>query len=141
MTKKNRIYVSIILMLTFAWSQSVYWDPAIPEPGSPITIYYNLLEGSLENSISTVYIHLGHNGWEDVDDYAMEDDGGEWWHYTYSIPEDAETIDFVFTDLDDNWDNNGGIGVDWHISLYYYWLPYNPGPNDMVDIVLNELDS
>ncbi len=140
MLKKYRLFITIVFMLTFTWSQSVYWEPVIPEPGGEITIYYNLSEGSLDNSTSTVYIHLGHSGWQDVDDYAMTSQAGLW-SYTFSIPEDAITIDFVFTDLNDNWDNNGGFGIDWHISLYYYWLPYNPGPNDMVDIVLNELDS
>ena len=67
--------------------------------------------------------------------------GAGWWSYNYSIPEEAETIDFVFTDLLDNWDNNGGIGIDWHISLNYYWTPFNPGPNSQIDIVLNDVVS
>ena len=80
------------------------------------------------------YIHLGYNGWLEVEDYEMSlielEQEGIWWIYNYQIPEDASTIDFVFTDLNNNWDNNGGIGIDWHISLNYYWTPYNPTPND-----------
>jgi len=141
MIKRNRLFVSIVIMLTFAWNQSVYWEPEIPVPGGDITIYYNVIEGTLDNSTYPVYIHLGYNGWQETDQYAMTSQSEGWWSYTYSIPSDAETIDFVFTDLNDNWDNNGGIGIDWHISLNYYWTPFNPGPNDEIDIVLNNVSS
>ena len=90
-----------------------------------------------------VYVHLGYNGWNETEDYAMSYyplNGMGWWKYEYLIPEDAETIDFVFTDLNDNWDNNGGIGIDWHISLNYYWAPFNPSPNDNIEVVLNNLN-
>ena len=141
MIKRNRLVVSFVFMLTFAWNQSVYWEPEIPIPGGDITIYYNVIEGALDNNTNPVYIHIGYNGWVDVDDYVMISQGDGWWSYTYAIPGDAETIDFVFTDLNDNWDNNGGIGIDWHISLNYYWTPFNPGPNDQVDVVLNNVNS
>ena len=124
--------------------QSVFWEPEIPTPGSDIKIFYNVIEGTLGNNTNPVYIHIGYNGWIGVDDYAMTFEpgmGDGWWSHTYFIPEDAETIDFVFTDLLDNWDNNGGIGIDWHISLNYYWTPFNPGPNDQIDIVLNNVSS
>ena len=141
MIKRNRLFVSIVIMLTFAWNQSVYWEPEIPVPGGDITIYYNVIEGTLDNTTYPVYIHLGYNGWQETDQYAMTSQSEGWWSYTYSIPSDAETIDFVFTDLNDNWDNNGGIGIDWHISLNYYWTPFNPSPNDQIDIVLNNITS
>ena len=94
-------------------------------------------------STNPVYIHIGHSGWEGVDDYAMTYGyslGNGWWSYNYEIPENAETIDFVFTDLLDNWDNNGGFGIDWHISLNYYWTPFSPGPNGDLEILLNGTD-
>ena len=116
----NKLYTSFVIMLTFVWSQSsVYWEPEIPVPGGDITIYYDVIEGTLPDNTQPVYIHLGYNGWQDFDDYPMNDQGNDLWAYTYSIPSEAETIDFVFTDLNDNWDNNGGIGIDWHISLNY----------------------
>jgi len=121
----------------------VYWEPEIPIPGQEITVYYNTIDGALPNNTFPAYIHLGYNGWQDTEDYAMSYDpslGVGWWKYTYDIPEDAETIDFVFTDLNDNWDNNGGIGIDWHISLNYYWSPFNPTPNDQFEIVLNNIE-
>ena len=96
MMKKIRLYVSITLMLTFAWSQSVYWEPEIPVPGGNVTIYYNVIEGTLPNNTQPVYIHLGYNGWVVDDDYQMNYQGDDWWAYTYAIPGNAETINFVF---------------------------------------------
>lgn len=138
-------YLLILCMFgMFTQAQYVYWEPEIPVPGGEITIYYNTFEGALPDYSSAIYIHLGYNGWQDTEDYAMSFEGvldeGWWWSYTYSIPLDAETVDFVFTDLLGNWDNNGGVGVDWHISLNYYWTPFNPGPGDPVQIVLNNVD-
>ena len=66
--------------------------------------------------------------------------GNGWWSYDYEIPSTAETIDCVFTDLLGNWDNNVGVGIDWHISLNYYWTPFNPTPNDSLEIVLNNIE-
>ncbi len=142
----NQIYTYILIFIVISpsWSQSVFWEPEIPTPGGEITVFYNVLEGTLGNNTNPVYIHIGYNGWEDVDDYAMTFEpgmGDGWWSYIYTIAEDAETIDFVFTDLLGNWDNNGGIGIDWHISLNYYWVPFNPGPNHEVEIVLNDVAS
>ena len=80
-------------------------------------IYYNTIQGTLANNTNPVYIHIGHSGWQGVDDYAMTYEpslGNGWWSFVYPIAEDAETIDFVFTDLLDNWDNNGGIGIGTH---------------------------
>ena len=135
----------IIYLIVFnvILSNSVFWEPEIPVPGGDITIYYNTIQGTLPNTTFPVYVHLGYDGWVDVEDYAMSYspvDGQGWWKYTYQIPEDAETVDFVFTDLNDNWDNNGGVGVDWHISLNYYWAPFNPTPNDDFEVVLNNID-
>ena len=136
-------YVLLLLALNFSFSNYVYWEPEIPVPGGEITIYYNTIQGTLPNNTFPVYVHLGYNGWQDVEDYAMAyspASGQGWWKYIYEIPEEAETVDFVFTDMSDNWDNNGGVGIDWHISLNYYWSPFKPTPNDDLEIVLNNLD-
>ena len=139
-----RVLISICLLGGLMTAQtSVYWEPEIPVPGGDITVYYNVILGSLPDDTMPAYIHLGYNGWQDTDDYAMTFEpelGTGWFSYQYSIPQDAETIDFVFTDMDGSWDNNGGVGVDWHISLNYYWTPFNPGANDAVNIVLNNTD-
>jgi len=139
----KNIFIGILVSVTSLWAQDVvFWEPEIPVPGGDITIYYNVVEGALPNNTNPVYIHLGYNGWQNTNDYAMTsapDVGSDWRQYTYSIPQIAETIDFVFTDLDGNWDNNGGIGIDWHISLNYYWTPFYPGPEDIVSITLNNV--
>ncbi|MBN1426052.1 T9SS type A sorting domain-containing protein [Candidatus Fermentibacteria bacterium] len=115
----------------------VYWDPPAPAPGSTVTIFYNVIEGTLPDNTNPVYIHLGVNGWQDVHDHAMAPDTATgWWYYRYPIPADVTVIDFVFTDLQGNWDNNGGIGIDWHISLICSWIPFAPNPNDSVEIVV-----
>ena len=138
------IILCILINIVSAQNIIVYWEPEIPVPGGDITIYYNTIEGDLPNETSPVYIHLGYNGWQDTDDYEMSyapDVGNGWWRYIYLIPQDAETIDFVFTDLDGNWDNNGGMGLDWHISLKYYWLPFSPNPNNTVSIFLENVEN
>ena len=140
---KIKNYIIILSLLSFGLSNYVFWEPEIPVPGGEITIYYNTIDGSLPNSTFPVYVHLGNDGWQDVEDYAMSYspvNGVGWWKYSHQIPDDAETIDFVFTDLNDSWDNNGGVGIDWHISLNYYWAPFNPTPNDSFDIILNNVE-
>jgi 1,4-alpha-glucan branching enzyme len=135
--------IFILFLLSFVYTSVVFWEPEIPVPGGDITIYYNTSEGSLPEQTNPAYIHLGHSGWLEVQDYEMVsvqiENDGTWWKFLYQIPEEATTIDFVFTDLNGNWDNNGGYGVDWHISLNYYWSPYNPGPNDNISIVLQNV--
>ena len=66
-----------ILLISLAFGQSVYWEPEIPVPGGYITIYYNVIEGTLDDNTNPVFIHLGYNGWQDVDDYAMTIDPPE----------------------------------------------------------------
>ena len=95
---------AVLLLISNALTQSVYWEPEIPTPGGDITVFYNVIEGTLDDNTNPVYIHIGYNGWVDVDDYVMINQGAGWWSYTYSIPIDAETVDFVFTDLLENWD-------------------------------------
>ncbi len=138
-----RVIILCLLINILSAQNVVFWEPEIPLPGGDITIYYNTIEGALPDETSPVFIHLGYNGWQDTDDYEMSyapDIGNAWWKYIYSIPQDAETIDFVFTDLAGNWDNNGGMGLDWHINLGYYWSPFSPNPNDTVSIFLNNVD-
>lgn len=138
--------ILLILLLIYSVTVStafgvvVYWEPENPVPGSELTIYYNVIEGTLPNNTSPVYIHLGYDGWQNTDDYAMTVSGGAWWAYTFQIPEDVAVIDFVFTDLMGNWDNNGGVGIDWHIGLNYSWTPLNPNPNDVIHIHIRNSD-
>jgi len=103
--------------ITFA--QDVYWEPENPIQGGQVTIYYNLeARDVLPISINPVYLHLGYNGWTNTVDFAMEKTADGLWKYDYIVPNNATIIDFVLTDLQGNWDNNGGVGVDWHFDVY-----------------------
>ena len=136
-----KIFISAIIF-SFMFSNYVYWEPAIPSPGGTIEIFYDSEQGTLENNISSLFIHLGYNGWQDVDDYEMfyqpQIPDGNWFKFIYNIPENAETVDFVFTDGNGTWDNNGGVGIDWHISLSSFWSPLQPTPNDIIEIVISD---
>ena len=82
-----KVILKIIIQVIFTaqiFSQYVYWEPEIPTPGGEITIYYNVIEGILDNNTNPVYIHLGLDGWQDVDDYSMTFEpglGDGWWSY------------------------------------------------------------
>ena len=129
-------------IINFLIANYVYWEPAIPSPGGTIEIYYDSEEGILADNLNSVFIHLGYNGWQDTEDYEMfyqpQISDGNWFKFIYNIPEDAETIDFVFRDSNEIWDNNGGVGIDWHISLSSFWTPLQPTPNDVIDILISD---
>ena len=122
-------FLTLIIWVSFAVSNYVYWEPAIPSPGGTIEIFYDSEEGVLSDNLSSVFIHLGYNGWQDVQDYEMfpqpQIEDGNWFKFIYNIPEDAETVDFVFRDSNGSWDNNGGVGIDWHISLSSFGLLFS----------------
>ena len=91
--------IFILFLLSFVYTSVVFWEPEVPVPGGDITIYYNTSEGSLPEQMNPAYIHLGHSGWLEVQDYEMVsvqiDNDGIWWKFLYQIPEEATTIDFV----------------------------------------------
>jgi len=116
--------------------QSVYWEPATITQGGEVDIYYNIINGTLPDNASQVLIHLGWNGWTNVEDLPMTEESDGWWRYHFEIPEEADVLDFVFQDGQGNWDNNGGVGIDWHIGVNVpgLWEPLFPGPNDTIRI-------
>jgi 1,4-alpha-glucan branching enzyme len=84
-----------------------------------VSIYYDVIAGTLPDNTSQVYIHYGYNGWTNVTDAPMTYTGsGGWWRFDWDIPQGVTVIDFVFQDGLGNWDNNGGIGIDWHIPVF-----------------------
>ena len=103
-----RFFTTLVFFNVF-FANYVYWEPAIPSPGGTIDIFYDSEEGTLSDDLSSLFIHLGYNGWQEVDDYEMfyqpQIPDGNWFKFIYNIPSDAETIDFVFTDGNDSWDN------------------------------------
>ena len=82
-----KIFISAIIF-SFMFSNYVYWEPAIPSPGGTIEIFYDSEQGTLENNISSLFIHLGYNGWQDVDDYEMfyqpQIPDGNWFKFIYN---------------------------------------------------------
>lgn len=80
--------------------------------GKALTIYYH---GSLDNS-SHVYLHWGENGWQNIaaTNKPMVKRADGFWQTTISVPVDATSLNFVFTD-GTNWDNNGG--GNWNTSI------------------------
>lgn len=133
-----RLCTSLFLFAILVQADPVVtWEPATFTAGDTIRIFYNLEAGTLPNSTAPVYIHIGYNDWQDVVDLAMSIEESQIWGVDFAIPNDAEVVDFVFTDLAGNWDNNGGIGIDWHISLLYNWYPLTPNPNDSLTIFIH----
>lgn len=144
-----KIYVLLTLVTSLGWGQVVYWEPEQPWQGGDVSIYYDVIEGNLPNNASDVYIHLGYNGWTNVNDFPMTYTGTDgWWQFDWTIPEGVSVIDIVFFedvnhngegDGNDIWDNNGGVGIDWHIPVIEadLWTPLVPNPNDTVTIYVN----
>ncbi|NOZ03051.1 MAG: alpha-amylase, partial [FCB group bacterium] len=109
----------LILIASALSAQVVYWEPEHPVQGGSVSIYYDVIAGTLPDNTNQVSIHLGYNNWQDVVDEPMTYTGrGGWWRFDWHIPEHVTVIDFVFQDGQGNWDNNGGVGVDWHIPVY-----------------------
>jgi hypothetical protein len=95
-------------------------DPASPVGCDPVTITYDPAGRSLA-AASSVYIHIGRNGWHDViePNPAMTPSGAVW-TYVYNVMPGTAQIDLVFNDGNANeelriWDNNGG--ADWHFAI------------------------
>ncbi len=105
----------------------VAFNPAAPNGCDPVTIRYYPNEGPLK-SASTIKIHIGRNGWQDVidPDPAMTKNG-HYWEYTYVVPTNTTVIDVVFSDGSGVWDNHGG--ADWHVAVTNCGTPPAPvGP-------------
>lgn len=97
---------------------SVSFSPKHPTAGDAVTIYYNASGGPLDNA-STVYLHWGHDGWEDVTDTPMTYKNGLW-VVTIQTADGWGSLDFAFTD-GNVWDNNGGL--DYHVFLRPSGIP------------------
>lgn len=82
---------------------------------APITITYNPAGRNLQGA-SSVKIHIGRNGWQDVilPNPSMTKSGANW-TYVYTPLAGSTNIDVVFNDGGGIWDNNGG--ADWHFDI------------------------
>ena len=95
----------------------VDWRPDKPQVGDSLCIRYGSV-GTLFYS-DPLFIHLGTDDWTNPMDYPMNFNQGEnSWEHTIVITDSLyalSSLDFCFTDGNDNWDNNSGR--DWHIGL------------------------
>ncbi|MFH0793942.1 MAG: carbohydrate-binding protein, partial [bacterium] len=92
-------------------------NPAVA--GENLAITYDASSGSL-GSAAAIYAHIGFNNWQNLitADPAMTKNAttGKW-EYTLPVPQTATVVDVAFNDGANNWDNNGGVGVDWHVTV------------------------
>ena len=94
---------------------AVVFDPAAPNSCDPVVIRYYPNEGPLKD-VGSVQIHIGRNGWQDVIDPAPAmTKNGYYWEYIYVTPTNTTMIDVVFTDGNNQWDNNND--QDWHVAV------------------------
>lgn len=95
---------------------TVAFDPPAPSGCVDVTITYTAHDGPLKTA-QPVYIHVGHNDWQDVidPDPAMTSLGGGVWEYTYAAPVGAYEINCVFNNGAGTWDNNNKN--DWKVTV------------------------
>lgn len=89
---------------------TVDYDSSTLTKGSQFTIYYN---GSLTNS-SSIKIHWGINGWNNVSNTTMTKGSDGFWRATIILPASANTLNFCFTN-GSNWDNNNS--GNWNLQV------------------------
>lgn len=117
----NRVGLSYDLILTAdgveAPSQALVVAPApLTSCDETVTLRYNA-RGRTLHGAEQVYLHLGHNGWQDIlaTSPAMTPAGPDQWVHTYTLPLGTEQLDLVFYDGSGRWDNRGG--EDWHLPV------------------------
>jgi hypothetical protein len=141
-----------------SFAQTAWWEPAAPRIGDVVTIYYDANVGTLSPTAS-VWMHWGvydpvTTNWSTppapiwpagsvlhTDNIALQspmtNNGAGISSVTIDFDNVTENIAFVFTDRQNNWDNNGGSN--WTISLLpqglvSWWTPEEPVPGDAVTI-------
>ncbi|MBU1708120.1 T9SS type A sorting domain-containing protein [bacterium] len=165
MKSRMRYLILMITLLlgTTALAQHVWWTPEAPAVGQPFTMSYDSRIGVLGPNITQVWMHWGvvddGGNWSappasiwpagsqlSVDGYACQSPmvAGADTVWTLYIDPDTSIrhIEFVFTDLGDNWDNNSG--ANWRIDfvtgeVVAWWSPEEPEPGDLVTIYYNTI--
>ena len=158
--KKLLAIISItVLISSAAFGQAAWWEPEYPILGQSFTIYYNDIAGALPNGSDEVWLHwgvvpIGGTGWSappstswppgsniSPDGNACQSPltrgGDDIWFVEIDPDITIENIQFVFTDMDDNWDNNGGDN--WELTFISgeeasWWMPAEPEPGDEITV-------
>ena len=95
----------------------VEFVPANPTGCVDVTILYHPNDGVLRHA-SQVFIHIGHDGWQDlvVPAPAMTaGPGTSGWSYVYTPPAGVRVIQCAFNDGGTTWDNNSA--TNWSVTV------------------------
>jgi len=107
-------------------------EPAMPEAGGEVTVYYNAAATNLAGvkQYGSITINSGCNNWEEPQKEVMQPVKGRfkvlgkpvkavkgsWWQKaTVDVPDDAFVMDFVFSDGGSEYDNNNR--ADYHVPI------------------------
>lgn len=104
-------------------SGGVTMAPMPPVPGENFTITLDAV-GTPVAAVPTIYLHMGYDGWKDVQKPrpAMTNTTGTLWEYSFPVPTNYSiSIDWVFTSLPDldtgTWYSDGN----WHAFMAPYY--------------------
>ncbi len=89
-------------------------EPSIPFDGDAVTLIYAPGDNALSRA-ENLYVHLGHDGWQDVQDLALSPRGDGTFACVYSVPAGVSALEWAFFDGGDVWDDNGGS--DWSLAI------------------------
>lgn len=93
-------------------SDRVTISPDPPQRGRPVSIRFNAIPGVLVGA-AAMNIHRGVNGWDEIlSPLPMTRLDGDEWVVQWPVGETVNSIEFVFNNTQDIWDNN--MGEDWH---------------------------
>ncbi len=80
-------------------------SPAYPQGCVSVKVSYEVNGGPLTNS-SQLYLYIGRNGWQNIQDLALTNETSDTWSGWYAIPEDTWELNYVFHNSSNVWDNN-----------------------------------
>jgi len=90
------------------------FSPAVPNGCVAVTVTYDPNNGPLATA-TQVFIHVGHDTWQDVSDVAMTPQTNGTFTYVYNPPAGTEKINACFNDGGSIWDNNATL--DWLVTV------------------------
>lgn len=101
----------------------VTMDPMPPVPGETFTITLDAA-GTPMAAVSPIYLHMGFDGWKDVQKPrpAMTNTSDTFWEYSFSVPTNySVSIDWVFTSKPEQDDGTWYSDFNWHAFMAPYY--------------------